>query len=98
MARHFQSWFRDQSIVIDGEDYDSCTFEGCTLIYRGGEPPSLSSNTFVGGSFELEDAALRTLGLFAVLNMAGMRSIVENWMKIALRTRVLPSAPERPHQ
>jgi hypothetical protein len=98
VSRHFKEWFENQKIVVDGQEYEGCTFVECELIYCGGEPPSLSNDEFVRCTWHLADAALRTLGFFAVLNMSGMRELVEAWISMALRTRVLPKAPEDPIQ
>ncbi len=77
MLWRIQEWLEKQRVVLDAQDYEECTFVDCTLIYRGGEPPTLSNNSFVRCAWDLDDAALRTLGFFAVLNMSGLRDIVE---------------------
>jgi hypothetical protein len=98
MPPHIRVWFKSKDIILDGEEYEDCTFVDCRLLYCGGEPPMLSANSFVRCTWELDGAALRTLGFFAVLNMIGMRELAEGWIAQVLGTRVLPEAPEKPIQ
>ena len=98
MAPHIHEWFDKQDIILDGQEYEGCTFVDCRLLFSGGEPPMLSNNTYVRCTWELTGAALRTLGFFAVLNMIGARHLVEGWVAQILGARVLLDAPKDPLQ
>lgn len=47
--------------VIDGNQYDNCRFENCTMVYRGGEIPHISGCQFDNCSWQFDGAAERTL-------------------------------------
>jgi hypothetical protein len=54
-------YFTDSREVLDGNRYDGCTFQRCTIVYRGGELPHITRCSFGDCAWQLEDAADRTL-------------------------------------
>ena len=68
MSKHLRAGFEDKTVILDGEEFEDCTFVECKLIYRGGEPPRLSNNKFHGCTWELEDAALKNRMITAKLS------------------------------
>jgi hypothetical protein len=58
-------------VVLDGNDYEGCTFQDCRLIYEGGELPSLFRCEFYAFSFQFRGAADNTLVFLASLYRAG---------------------------
>jgi hypothetical protein len=53
--------FANASEVLDGNQYENCTFDNCQLLYRGGEIPRVVGCTFNNCQWRFEDAAERTL-------------------------------------
>jgi hypothetical protein len=53
--------FTNSTEVLDGNRYLDCTFEGCKLVYRGGELPHITSCQFNNCSWQFEEAAERTV-------------------------------------
>lgn len=60
--------FTDETVELDGADFVGCTFEGCELVYRGGEiPRRVEGNTFRDCRWRFEGAAGRTVRFMAAL-------------------------------
>lgn len=53
--------FNHETVTLDGEHFSDCEFQGCRLIYRGGEAPSFQNCRFHDCDWRFEDAAARTL-------------------------------------
>lgn len=63
-----QERFEDETVELDGGEFVGCTFEGCDLVYRGGElPRRVEENTFRDCRWRLEDAAGRTVRFMSAL-------------------------------
>lgn len=45
MPKHNQKTYRDQTVVLDGNEFDQCVFENCTLEYQGVKAVNLSGST-----------------------------------------------------
>jgi hypothetical protein len=77
--------FRDDTIELDGDEYDGCRFENCTLVYRGGPLPTLADCSFSRSSIALEGAAAATLSFLHALYHRGFQVMVEQTFA-AIRT------------
>lgn len=63
-----QERFEDETVELDGGEFVGCTFEGCELVYRGGElPRRVEENTFRDCRWRFEDAAGRTVRFMSAL-------------------------------
>jgi hypothetical protein len=51
----------DKPEIIDGNQYNDCTFDRCKIIYRGGPLPSIESCSFSNCTWHFEEGAERTL-------------------------------------
>jgi hypothetical protein len=83
--------FRNQEVVIDGNEYQRCNFENCTLIYQGGEPPTFTRCTFRGGSISLDGSALNTMRYMSGLYQGGLTRPVGRTLE-SIRKGNLPLA------
>ena len=72
--------FTGQKIKIDGREFRNCTFQRCSIVYRGGMV-ILDSNKFIECSFDYEGPARRTLEFARAMN--GSRR----------ETQTMPGAP-----
>jgi len=97
MKLHFGERFDNQTIELDGQDFDACTFVDCDLVYRGGDPPGLANSTFSGCRFRLDGAALRTIAFFQEMNACGGGVWVDSWFALS-RGQELPPPPGGPPQ
>ena len=93
-AEYFMATFQDQtighqSVIVDGNEYNSCKFESCQMIYRGGELPRLNQCHFVRCSWHLEEGAQRTVRFLRGIYHSGPggRELVEETLK-HIRVRV----------
>ena len=97
MTLHLRAKFERQRLVIDGQDYDTCAFVECRLLYNGGEVPRFSGCDFVRCGWDLGDAAMRTIGYLAVLRNIGAGHVVDKLLAIINSVGELP-APDAPIQ
>ena len=49
------------TVNLDGEEFVNCTFDRATLVYVGGEPPTLKDCNFAAFTFEFQGSAARTV-------------------------------------
>ena len=59
--------FSGERIVIDGKHLEDCSFDTCTLIYRGGVPPHFVRCDFAAPRFVFEEAAQSTVQLMSAI-------------------------------
>ena len=69
--------FINTTIELDGNEYDGCDFKNCTIIYRGGELPSLANCSFGSPNFIFEDSAQNTLVFLRLLYHGGLQPFIE---------------------
>jgi hypothetical protein len=72
--------FRGVTLDLDGHEFIECTFDKCTVIYRGGPLPKMRKNKFVQTNFTFADAADRTLQYLRELYAQGNKELVEGFM------------------
>ena len=59
--------FASERIVIDEKHFEDCSFETCTLVYRGGIPPNFVQCDFAAPRFVFEEAAQNTIQLMSAI-------------------------------
>jgi hypothetical protein len=66
-------------VVIDERAFVDCTFEGATLLYFGGPPPSFQGCQFRGAQWDFKSSALNTIGLLQAFSRpeSGFRALFE---------------------
>jgi len=73
--------FRNQEVVVDGNEYIDCNFVNCTLIHRGTASPDFIRCSFTSGRVQLEGDASRTTRYLSSLYAAGAGDSVEGVLK-----------------
>lgn len=68
-------------VFIDGNRYESCTFNAATLVYSGGEGPSFVDCTFRDFKFTFTGAAENTLKFLTAMYQGGFQSLIENTLQ-----------------
>ena len=63
--------FRNETIRLDGQVFENCTFDHCLLQYGGMGSVSLDDCTYVGCNWALVDAAASTVNFLALMYGAG---------------------------
>jgi len=81
MADYVGREFNGVTEHLDGNTYTQCTFTNCTVIYRGGEIPIITSCEFEQCVWGWEDSAGRTLEFLRSMRNrlgTGGKSVVED--------------------
>lgn len=63
--------FKNESVEIDGKKFVSCTFDGCSLVYAGGDVEFGIGCTAQNCRPMFSGAAARTVRLLQVLGLLG---------------------------
>jgi hypothetical protein len=77
-----------ESVLLDGNEFINCEFQGCNLVYRGGELPRLQQCRFARCAWHLEEGAQRTIQFLRSIYHSGPggRELVEETLR-HVRTR-----------
>jgi len=59
--------YSSERVVLDGKHFEDCTFETCTLVYKGGTPPNFVRCDFAAPRFVFEEAAKSTVQLMSAI-------------------------------
>jgi hypothetical protein len=64
--------FTDDTVEIDGNRFEDCTFKKCRMVFRAREPVGFIGCTFTDVTWHFEDAAGMTTAFMRLLSdMAG---------------------------
>ncbi len=77
MAKHLKTTFSNSRVILDGNDYDGCTFTNCDLVYTGKRLPNFKDCVFNSPRFGFEDAAGDTMIFLQTLYRSGAAAFVE---------------------
>jgi hypothetical protein len=81
MADYVGREFNGATELMDGNTYSQCVFKNCTLIFRGGQIPTISFCEFDKCVWGWEESAGRTLEFLRVVRHSmgsGGRQLVED--------------------
>lgn len=79
MAEYSNETFSKDEHALDGNAYTACTFDGCTLIYRGFDGVTLKDCTFNGCKWTFDGPASNTMRFLAGLyGLPGGHELVEH--------------------
>ena len=73
--------FNHETVVLDGEHFQTCEFRNCRLVYAGGEPPHFGDCRFEGCEWRFDDAASRTLAHLKLVWSVGGKAPVQAMIK-----------------
>lgn len=71
MARHENKLFRNQTITLDGNEYDRCRFETCVLQYQGLRPVVLNDNLMNDCQWSFKGPAANAVQFLSALHRSG---------------------------
>ena len=77
MHQHVRNSFTNVAVELDGNDFTDCTFQGCTLIYRGGRGPNMNGCDLRDSKFKFEGAAGNTVAFLKAMSKSGLRAVVK---------------------
>jgi hypothetical protein len=69
--------YASERVVIDETHFEDCSFETCTLVYRGGVPPNFVRCDFAAPRFVFEEAAQNTIQLMSAIYSGIDERIIE---------------------
>ncbi len=59
--------FSSERVVLDGKHFENCSFDTCSLVYKGGRPPNFVGCEFAAPRFVFEEAAQSTVQLMSAI-------------------------------
>jgi hypothetical protein len=59
--------YSSERVELDGKHFEDCSFDTCTLVYRGGVPPNFVRCDFAAPRFVFEEAAQSTIQLMSAI-------------------------------
>jgi hypothetical protein len=59
--------YSSERVVLDGKHFEDCSFDTCTLVYRGGVPPNFVRCDFAAPRFVFEEAAQSTIQFMSAI-------------------------------
>lgn len=92
MARHVKQVFRNAVVALDGNEFEQCVFENCTLSYEGTSPVSLTGSRVNDCQWAFTGPAANAIQLMGELYRSGGHAalLVENTFN-AIRGLPLPA-------
>jgi hypothetical protein len=71
MAEFKDKKFIKQTVILDGNTFDKCEFQGCTLVYNGISDVRLNGSTLNECQWTFDGPAARTLQFMQALYQSG---------------------------
>ncbi len=71
MAEFNEKKFIKQTVILDGNAFDKCEFQGCTLVYNGISDVRLNGSTLNDCQWTFDGPAARTLQFMQALYQSG---------------------------
>lgn len=71
MAKNSQQTYKDQIVILDGNEFDRCVFENCTLEYQGVKPVSLVGSTMNNCQWSFKGPAANAVQFMSAMYNSG---------------------------
>jgi len=81
MAVHEGATFKDETVVLDGNEYRNCTFNNCEIVYNGKAHVALNGITFNDCRWTFDGPAGLTIEFMTALYQAGMKELIDGTFK-----------------
>jgi hypothetical protein len=79
--KHDNATFENKTVALDDQEFHSCTFRNCRLVYSGGRPPVLDTCSFDGVALILAAAAGDTLNFMRAMYNRGFKNLVDTTLE-----------------
>ncbi|MEO1643614.1 MAG: hypothetical protein AAFR67_00395 [Chloroflexota bacterium] len=97
MAMFQKQRFVNEEVMVDGNSYAQCIFDGSILVFSGGTPPTFERCQFKNIKIELRGDAANTTDYLGSLFQAGMPRDVDSVLnKVESGVMNLPDRPNPP--
>ncbi len=87
-------WYVRDTMILDGNVYDGCTFDHCELWFNGGEAPQFPNCTFVSCDWRLGEIPMNTVRFIASLRVNGISDLADLLVRAIQGLAVLPERPK----
>jgi len=89
--------FENEEVMVDGNSYAQCIFDGSILVFSGGTPPTFERCQFKNIKIELRGEAANTTAYLGSLFQAGLPDDVDTVLnKVEAGVMNLPDRPNPP--
>ncbi len=99
MVRNVEATFEGAVVLIAGNDYERCTFKGCTIVFTGENLVGLAHCTFLNCAWSFDGPARNTIdflrGMYHGMDDVG-RDLVKDLFAQIERGDPLPGGLEEP--
>lgn len=97
MPRHSQKTYRDQTVVLDGNEFDQCLFENCTLEYQGLRPIQLLGSTLNNCRWSFKGPAANAIQFMSAMYQSGAEGaqLIESTFA-SIRASATPTQASQP--
>jgi hypothetical protein len=93
VPKHTQKTYRDQTVVLDGNEFAHCVFENCTLEYQGVKPVNLSGNTLNNCQWAFKGPAANAVQFMNALYRSGPQGALLIESTFNTIRGIVPTAP-----
>lgn len=91
--KYEKTFFNDQDVMLDDNEFHRCNFEDCNLIYNGGKPPTLNGCSFSKVRWRFTGPAADTVAFMRALYHGcgeGGQSLIEQTFE-SIREKTAPA-------
>ncbi len=71
MAKHSQKAFKNTTVALDGNEFDRCVFDGCTLEFDGSQPVTLNGSSINNCNWVFKGPAGNAVQFMSALYKSG---------------------------
>ncbi len=71
MAKHSKKAFKNTTVVLDGNEFEKCVFDGCTLEYDGSQAVALTGSTMNNCTWAFKGSAAYAVQFMSALYQSG---------------------------
>ncbi len=71
MAKHSKKAFKNTTVSLDGNEFEKCVFDGCTLEYDGSQAVALTGSTMSNCTWAFKGSAANAVQFMSALYQSG---------------------------
>lgn len=86
--------FFEKSVVLDGSSFVNCVFSRCTMVYSGGEMPTMSGCRFDDCAWQFGGDAANTIAFLSGMYRGGFDRLIESTFHEIRRGAMISQPPQ----
>jgi hypothetical protein len=71
MAKHSKKAFKNTTVSLDGNEFEKCVFDSCTLEYDGSQAVALTGSTMSNCTWAFKGSAANAVQFMSALYQSG---------------------------